>query len=236
MHGLTGASTIVVPVMALWMSIGLARPSTGQLPRGENQPSSTSGSVQPQRLDQLDRQLLEGLAPSGPVSTPPVRPIPSNAANQPAAGGADQNPLSRISEQMRVVQGRLSKRDTSPQTQAIQKQILDDLAALFKEGRNQQASLGQPGRATPGAAQVGAGTGEPTSSTTPDAASRPGGGPQMPAQHADVKALISRVWGHLPETVRGQMRAPFSEQFLPKYERLIEDYYRRLAEDGAAAP
>jgi hypothetical protein len=184
----------------------------------------------------LDRQLLEGLSPSGPAAAPPSRSVAPGSINQPAARGADQNPLSKISEQMRVVQGRLSKRDTSPETQAIQKQILDDLAALLKERRNQQASAGETGRPAPGVAQAGAGAGEPTSSTTPDAASRPGRGPQEPEQHTDVKALISRVWGHLPETVRGQMQAPFSEQFLPKYERLIEDYYRRLAEDGAAAP
>jgi hypothetical protein len=225
---------IVVPITAMYVSLPAS--GTAQIPRTENRQPAKSGPVQPPRLDQLDRQLLEGLAPSGPVPAPSVRPEPSNAANLPAARGADQNPLAKISEQMREVQGRLSKRDTSPETQAIQKQILDDLAALLQEGRNQHSSAGEPGRPTPGAAQAGAGTGDPTTSTTPDAASRPGRGPQEPAQPTDVKTLISRVWGHLPETVRGQMQAPFSEQFLPKYERLIEDYYRRLAEDGAAAP
>jgi hypothetical protein len=32
------------------------------------------------------------------------------------------------------------------------------------------------------------------------------------------------------------MHASLSEQFLPKYERLIEDYYKRLAEDTPARP
>jgi len=48
--------------------------------------------------------------------------------------------------------------------------------------------------------------------------------------------LLSRIWGHLPDKLRDQMQASLSEQFLPKYEQLIEDYYRRLAEDRSVSP
>ena len=48
--------------------------------------------------------------------------------------------------------------------------------------------------------------------------------------------VLRRIWGHLPEKVRDDMQASFSEQFLPKYERLIEEYYKRLAEERPAAP
>ena len=48
--------------------------------------------------------------------------------------------------------------------------------------------------------------------------------------------LLRRHWGHLPAKLREQMQSSLKEQFLPKYERVIEDYYRRLAEDLRAGP
>lgn len=44
-------------------------------------------------------------------------------------------------------------------------------------------------------------------------------------------ALIKEVWGQLPERVRQQLQNASVEKFLPKYERLTEDYFRRLAEE-----
>ena len=51
-----------------------------------------------------------------------------------------------------------------------------------------------------------------------------------------VNDLLRRMWGHLPDKVRDQMQASLSEQFLPKYERLIEEYYKRLAEERPGGP
>lgn len=46
-----------------------------------------------------------------------------------------------------------------------------------------------------------------------------------------MRAAVSRHWGQLPEHARQQMRqAPF-EEFPPKYELLIEEYFRRLSEE-----
>ena len=42
--------------------------------------------------------------------------------------------------------------------------------------------------------------------------------------------MLRRVWGHLPEKAREQMQNSIDEEFLPKYEKLIEQYYQRLAE------
>jgi hypothetical protein len=48
--------------------------------------------------------------------------------------------------------------------------------------------------------------------------------------------LLKAVWGHLPERVRQEVQNASVEQFLPKYEKLIEDYYKRLAEDRQTYP
>ena len=44
-------------------------------------------------------------------------------------------------------------------------------------------------------------------------------------------AVIRRLWGQLPEHARGQMLQSPVEEFPPKYEVLIEEYFRRLAEE-----
>ena len=45
-----------------------------------------------------------------------------------------------------------------------------------------------------------------------------------------MNQMMKRVWGHLPARNREQMQSSISEEFLPKYERLIGQYYSRLAE------
>ena len=44
---------------------------------------------------------------------------------------------------------------------------------------------------------------------------------------ATSMTLVKELWGHLPERSREQMLQSFSDEFLPKYEREIEQYYQR---------
>ena len=43
--------------------------------------------------------------------------------------------------------------------------------------------------------------------------------------------MVKALWGNLPERDRQQMVQSFSDEFLPKYELEIEQYYRRLSEE-----
>ena len=45
-----------------------------------------------------------------------------------------------------------------------------------------------------------------------------------------MKGLLKDLWGQLPLRDREQMLQSSPEQFLPKYELLIEKYYKRLAD------
>ena len=47
--------------------------------------------------------------------------------------------------------------------------------------------------------------------------------------------MVKALWGHLPERSREQMLQSFSDEFLPKYELEIEQYYRRLSEEQGEA-
>ncbi|MCA9269945.1 MAG: hypothetical protein KDA41_15800, partial [Planctomycetales bacterium] len=47
-----------------------------------------------------------------------------------------------------------------------------------------------------------------------------------------MEALVKRVWGHLPDRARQELQNASVEEFLPKYQQVIEEYFRRLAEQA----
>jgi hypothetical protein len=78
-----------------------------------------------------------------------------------------------------------------------------------------------------------AGTGENQGSNRPakDSTTRMGGPADGRAALERMKEMLNDVWGHLPPKVREQLQSSAPEEFLPKYEKLIEEYYKRLAEE-----
>jgi hypothetical protein len=52
-----------------------------------------------------------------------------------------------------------------------------------------------------------------------------------PVDKNEVNELVKQLWGHLPQRSREQVLQSFSDEFLPKYEQEIEQYYRRLSEE-----
>jgi len=192
------------------------------------QSKGKSRSLDQQLLDDLDRELLKGLPGAKSMPSPPARS--ENPAKE--SIGKSENRLANLAERMRDVQNRIARRDTSPETQLEQTQILSALDALL-EGANQSR---QTGSSKGGGAQAGAGTGAETAGPPRDSTNRVERGEKQPTESADAKDVLRRVWGHLPEKLRDEMQASFSEQFLPKYQRLIEEYYQRLAEERPTAP
>ena len=194
-------------------------------------------SLDAQLLDDLDADLLKGL----PASVKPVVPAkPGAPVNDPPAGedlagaGAATNPLAIVSERMRDVQRRIAGRDTSEATQTVQKQIESDLAKLIEQAKQQCAACNKAGSGQ--GQQAGNTGGNPTPAPPRDSTNRIEPGTKEAVETADVKDVLRRFWGHLPDKIREQMQSSLSEEFLPKYEREIEDYYRRLAEDPRAQP
>jgi hypothetical protein len=184
-----------------------------------------SDSLDQQLLDDLDRDLLKDL-PGGAKAAPGT----SNGEEAPAV--SSDNPLAALAERMRAVEARIAGKDTSPETQKLQKQILAELAALMEQAKKQGGGSKKPGNGQgKGSDQPGEGSGNPTAGPVRDSTNRIEQGNKEATETADVKDLLRRMWGHLPDKVRDQMQASLSEQFLPKYERLIEEYYKRLAEE-----
>jgi uncharacterized protein (TIGR03067 family) len=47
-----------------------------------------------------------------------------------------------------------------------------------------------------------------------------------------IADLFKDIWGHLPQTKRMEMDAYSKERFMPKYDDLLRQYYRTIAEQG----
>ncbi|MBC7853071.1 MAG: hypothetical protein IAF94_06520 [Pirellulaceae bacterium] len=210
-------------------------------------PATLIGQVaKPKLEDELVDDLLKDLPkarPEAPAKGKIIKPAAKDEAEkkllQDLEGGEDiglppENPLIRIGQKMRSSQERIAGKDTSAQTQTGQKEILSELAKLIEQTRKQcnAGGNGKPGNGK-ASAQSGAGTGDARPGQASEATDRVGKGEREDAETADVKDVLRRIWGHLPEKVREQMQAQLSEQFLPKYEKLIEEYYKRLAEERA---
>lgn len=158
----------------------------------------------------------------------------------------DENPLIRIERKMRLVEKRLAQRDATAGTQNLQKQIAQELKSLIEQiqqqqqqqSQNQQNSRQQQQSASSSRQQ----NQQSNASSNPsnqaadkpaeDSEERLGKVDDEKIKPEDLRELFQRAWGHLPPRVREQMQAAAQEQFLPKYEMLIEEYFQRLAEQG----
>ncbi len=207
---------------------------------------SGAKSLDEQLLDDLDSELLPKIEPQ---SQPPAAER-APAKDQPGLDeklldglgegedielGPEPDPLTQIGRRMRQVETRIDSRDTSVRTQEMQKQILRELEMLLEQTKKQcqgacqnpsSSSQPQPGSTASNQPQKGE-AGPPKEST--DKLRDPG--ETKVDEPANMDQLVREVWGHLPDKIRIQMQNVTVEQFLPKYEKLIEDYYQRLAED-----
>lgn len=206
-------------------------------------PPASGATLEQQLLDDLpaaDRQLptrgaVDDASEKSDVtsrSEEAAAPIP--AEGSPQAAGEDVGTASgvavlrRIEQRMEQVQSRMRQFDTSALTQEAQALIVADLTALIEQAER-QAPRPQPKPAQKKASEPNAGkqaVGQPRSGTGGDSPD------SRKALGAEARAaMLKRAWGHLPLRMRDQIETPLNEQFLPKYEQLIEDFYRRLSED-----
>jgi hypothetical protein len=204
-------------------------------------------TVDEKLLDSLGEDLLEGLddIPTDPGfdesgTDPGDKPLLDQLEGE-DIGAEGENDLSRISRQMRLVQERIAQQEVSQKTQELQQQIVADLDALIEQIQHNMQRQSSP-KSGSQSQQTGGDVKQP--SNQPNAGqSRPNEKPAResgeeltersadPADAEAIQALVKRVWGHLPDRVRQEMQNATVEEFLPKYQELIEDYFRRLAEE-----
>jgi hypothetical protein len=213
----------------------------------------------------LDELLLEGLSGDEPARKAPdssSAPSPSKAKStlddellrelgggaidktdgeDVGAAGASPDPLVAIGRQMRDVESRLTEQKLDDGTRQLQEKILADLAVLMQECKKQcqgggskpGSKSGKPGQGSQaGNNPAGQAPSDAARDSTDDLRNRATG----PKQNGALVNARNESWGNLPEHVREHLRNMNTDVFLPKYELMLEKYFKRLGEEQASEP
>jgi hypothetical protein len=175
-------------------------------------------AAEPSKARSLDDELLEGLEGEDV----------SLSANQ-----KEENPLVRLNQRMKQVEKRIAEAHSDTKTQRLQNEISDDLRKIIAELERQcsqckkqssASSRPQAGKPKPGTNPAQQASEKPAQ----DSSNRMQEKDTAKADRAKVQEMLKDVWGHLPPHLRQQMEQSANEEFLPKYELEIADYYRSL--------
>lgn len=185
-------------------------------------PKATTEESHRDATDELDDELLKSL---------------ERGEDMGGEGQDDGNPLVRISRRMRQVEKRILDNKSDDETQDLQKQIVSDLEKLVEEikRRSQSSSSSSQQQMTSAREKINqpqtttsrrAGT--PSDKAARDSTQRQGSPEVRKPDMAQMQDLLKDVWGELPARLRQQIMQSSVEQFLPKYELLIEEYFKAL--------
>ena len=209
--------------------------------------------------ESLGNKLLDDLAPiTPPANNKDLQPGATNepqtdslaprssfpAPNSPLRA-PPASPFARVQEGMQNAQtllaqpGPTSHSGTVKLAGSVQQEVVSELDKLIAQLSKQCQSQCQGGQcdkppdpnAKPKSGNkpgMAAGRGKAAARDSTDQLNRT---TAQPVDKGDVKDVVKELWGHLPERSREQMLQSFSDDFLPKYELEIEQYYRKLGED-----
>lgn len=152
-------------------------------------------------------------------------------------GGADNQPQPQGGEQDQQDQ----KQSGGQQKQGQQK---GGMQKGGQQGGRQQAKSGQRPRRELRSERGGKQRQDRMAKNQP----QPGGNQPQPGQQGNNPGqggdgpkdarpvhpeVVKDIWGHLPESLRAEMNAYSNPQpFMPRYDRLIREYYKTIAEQG----
>ena len=208
--------------------------------KDDAQPKSPAAKGKAPAGGDLDDELLKGLGEGEDIE-------PGGKPGKAAAGDATDNPLADLGRQMREVESRIAQTRSDEETQKLQERIASDLQKLIKElqrrkkssssssssNKNQQTAerekVDQPESA--GAGQQAA-SDSPAKESTDLLKDRQSEKPET----AQMDEALKDIWGQLPPHLRQQMEQYAKEELLPKYELLIEEYFRALAKGQRERP
>ena len=224
-------------------------------------PAAAGETVPASGVESLGGRLLDDLAPEGvqPIAPAPSKQDPrttraiedSLKASAPFHSfGASTNSavqsLARVRSSMEQAQSLLAgsaaadKADVAKLAAPVQKQVISDLDKLIAELSKQcqccngqcqggQCDQPKPGQdPKPGKSGSASGSGRTAARDSTDRLDK---STAKPVDKGEVNEMVKALWGNLPERDRQQMLQSFSDEFLPKYELEIEQYYRRLSEE-----
>jgi hypothetical protein len=169
--------------------------------------------------NELDKQLLEGLMEGEDIGTP-------------------GDPLVRIGRRMRQAGELIGQNKSDEPTQTLQKRILEDIEKLIKQARQQQQQQQQQNSSSQQNSKREMVRQSQPSTQSKQSASEPGQQSTERQGKNDVRRpdpsqvndMIKSIWGQLPGRAKEEMLWNANDEFLPKYELLIEEYFKSLVE------
>jgi hypothetical protein len=208
-------------------------------------------------LKDLDNELLEGAGDLKdkvkPKSIDGKHPSAKKPRQPPDEGedigipSADEDPLVRISQEMRSVENLISEQARHPDAEHMQQRVVDDLARLIEQAEkqaSQQQSSSSKSKKQQGTTrrqkiqqpkqQQGGKSGKDSDKPAQDSTDRLGKAEAARPDPELMKGLMKDAWGHLPPKAKELMMQTSPERFLPQYELMIEKYYKRLAEEQSS--
>jgi hypothetical protein len=220
-------------------------------PAANSPATAGSESLGSQLLEDLPTTVVPNKPPPQTDKTSPPSMEPIDDAGEDIGGPSGPLLMSRVRSGMRraeMLLGRsAAEANTTPLQQAgeAQKRVVAQLDELIAElckqcqgGQGQSTDNPPPQPSRRSAAKPSQPSRTATTSKAPahdssDPLNRAGA---EAVDKGDVDELVKHLWGHLPERSREQVLQSFSDEFLPKYETEIEQYYRRLSEDPRETP
>ncbi len=199
--------------------------------------STTTEPAKPATRDSLDDELLKGLGDeSGP------------AASDTAEADGD-NPLVSLNRKMREAERLMREAKGDAKTQDLQTQIVRKLEALIDEleqqqqqqqsssssssknqKQQQQKTADQRPQSQPQMKPGGPAREKPSSDPARDSSGKVVKRETEKPDMARMREMLKDIWGELPPRLRQEMMQSSVEKFIPKYELLIEEYFKALAE------
>lgn len=207
-------------------------------------PDAAAPREQPSSLDELlglEQEPGERSAETGADQT--REQDLSRALDQQAPGQALAEALLRMGVSAELLDVRF---DPGLGTQRVQQEVLAKLDELIEMAKNMSSSSGSSSSSSAGSPRSSrsqpappkqAGASKPNSSGPRN--SQPAGsqeGDSPPIQEGDINTVIDETrqeWGNLPPRVRDMMLQGRTSRFSSLYQRLTEEYYKRLAEETA---
>ena len=209
------------------------------LPGSTPQPASNPPTYE-QPETPINEQVDPNLAPPDPeIRFHPLRF--DDVGREDSAQPSGPMHLVRAGQGMVQAEALLRKQATVAQAGEAQQQVVAQLDQLIAElskqcnGNCNNPSNKPPSPSQRSQAKPGKSGSKPGQSKSParDSNNQLNGNATKPADESerDLETVVKHLWGHLPEREREQMMQTFSDEFLPKYQQEIEQYYERLSEE-----
>lgn len=191
-----------------------------------------SGLDSPARGEGKSASSPESPSLLDPSSSPPGEMRPATPAGEDVGRpSSDRDVLGSVVRDMRASERLLRQQQQGVPTRDVQQRIVDTLGELVNQLQRQKGGDAKPQSARSQAATTSPAPTEGQPRASSQAGERNSGGNQE-EKPVSPQDLVEKVWGQLPPRMQQQIGSPVHEQFLPQYEPLIIEYYRRLAEEN----